>query len=365
MPEQAESPGPRTLRVSSPGRVCLFGEHQDYLGLPVIPAAISLRISIEGRHRDDRTVHIDLPDIGSEETFTLDEELRYRNDRDYFRSGVNVMRRNGSAFSRGIECTLRGNIPINAGTSSSSALSVSWVNFLARMSDQAKRLTPEDCARFAVKAEVEEFREPGGMMDQYAASYGGLLFIDFMPTAIVEPLPARLGSIVLGDSLEGKDTKGILARVKGGVLEIVKKIQSKDSGFRLHSLKADECDRWKSLLDSRDRDLLLATVRNHEMTRKAKAMLLQPRVDDREIGKLLTKHHVILHNVLKISTRKIDAMLDAAMGAGAYGGKINGSGGGGCMFAYAPGSPEKVAAAIERAGGKAYILAVDGGTRAD
>ncbi len=33
--------------------------------------------------------------------------------------------------------------------------------------------------------------------------------------------------------------------------------------------------------------------------------------------------------------------------AGAYGAKINGSGGGGCMFAYAPASPEKVKAAIE------------------
>ena len=41
-------------------------------------------------------------------------------------------------------------------------------------------------------------------------------------------------------------------------------------------------------------------------------------------------------------------MLDAAMDAGAYGGKINGSGGGGCMFAYAPKDPEVVAEAIKR-----------------
>ena len=46
-----------------------------------------------------------------------------------------------------------------------------------------------------------------------------------------------------------------------------------------------------------------------------------------------------------------------------FGGKINGSGGGGCMFAYAPNNPKTVANAIENAGGKAYIVQSDIGTR--
>jgi galactokinase len=58
-------------------------------------------------------------------------------------------------------------------------------------------------------------------------------------------------------------------------------------------------------------------------------------------------------------------MLDAALGAGAYGGKINGSGGGGCMFVYAPDDAEAVARAIEGAGGKAYIVRGDTGVRVD
>ena len=51
-----------------------------------------------------------------------------------------------------------------------------------------------------------------------------------------------------------------------------------------------------------------------------------------------------------------DNMINAALNAGAYGGKINGSGGGGCMFAYAPKNPEAVAEAIEKVGGKAHIV---------
>lgn len=49
--------------------------------------------------------------------------------------------------------------------------------------------------------------------------------------------------------------------------------------------------------------------------------------------------------------------------AGALVGKINGSGGGGYMFTYAPKNPEHVAEAIEKVGGKAYIIQADEGTR--
>ena len=39
------------LRVSSPGRMCLLGEHQDYFGLAIIAAAIDLRITFAGTDR--------------------------------------------------------------------------------------------------------------------------------------------------------------------------------------------------------------------------------------------------------------------------------------------------------------------------
>jgi galactokinase len=57
-------------------------------------------------------------------------------------------------------------------------------------------------------------------------------------------------------------------------------------------------------------------------------------------------------------------MIDAAMAAGAYGGKINGSGGGGCMFVYAPENPEKVADAV-RSISEAVVVNVDEGSKAE
>ena len=61
----------------------------------------------------------------------------------------------------------------------------------------------------------------------------------------------------------------------------------------------------------------------------------------------------------------IEEMIAAALDAGALGAKINGSGGGGCMFAYAPSNPEKVAAAVAAAGGRPFVVRVDEGVRRD
>jgi galactokinase len=350
------------LRVSTPGRVCLFGEHQDYLQLPVVPCAISLRIAIEGRRRDDALVHLALPDISAKISFSITEPLPYREERDYFRSAVNVLRRAGFTFSTGFDCIVRGEIPLNAGTSSSSALVVTWVNWLAQMSDQQKQLSPEECARFAHAAEVLEFDEPGGMMDHYSTACGGVLALAFHPRLQIEKIRPPLKSFVLGDSQEPKDTKGILARVKNGVLKIAQQLTERYPKFSLHTIALNDLERYLGDLDAEQRSLLWGTLRNRDITTAALRLLRQPDFAHRQFGVLLNECQAMLRDNLKISTPKIDRMIEAALRAGAYGGKINGSGGGGCMFVYAPEHPDEVAQALEAVGGKAYVVQVDSGT---
>jgi galactokinase len=353
------------LAVSTPGRVCLFGEHQDYLRLPVIPCAISLRISVSGKQRSDSHVHLDLSDIQAQETFSLHNTIPYIKERDYFRSAVNVLMRHGFTFSRGVDCRVQSTIPINAGTSSSSALIVGWINFLTQMSDQCKQISPMELGTFAYEAEVLEFGEPGGMMDQYSTAFGGVLAIDFYPSLKIEPLETNLKTFVLGDSGEPKDTKNILAKVKNQVQDIVKILSEKYENFSLFTLSAEQLEQFKPEIPGKQYELLAGTIRNRDITLEARKLFHTDSLDHRYVGTLLTEHQNVLRDILNISSPKIDGMLDAAMNAGAYGGKINGSGGGGCMFAYAPEHPEQVADAIERAGGKAYIVTMDEGSRND
>lgn len=352
---------PREIRTSAPGRICLFGEHQDYLGLSVITAAIDLRVEITGRPHPRPEFAVHCPDIHRTEIISLESPVRYRNKRDYLRSGIRVLQRRGINWKTGYRCTVRGNIPINSGTSSSSALMVAWVSFLLKAGAEKRSPDPLTVAQIAHEAEVLEFGEPGGMMDHMAASLGFLLYIDFSSPEAPEALPGDLGSFVLGDSMEPKDTFSILSRVKKGTLEAFGCIQKKDPNLTLGNLTPERFESLRGCLNENQASLLEGQIENRNLTETAREKLLGRKMDDRTFGELLNRHHEILRDRLKISTPKIDAMLQAALKAGALGGKINGSGGGGCMFAYAPGNTETAAEAIARAGGKPVIVHIGPG----
>jgi len=353
---------PRQLAISTPGRICLFGEHQDYLGLPVIAAAISRRVTIEGTIREDNRMVLSLPDVGSEISFTLDGKLAYSEERDYFRGCVNVLRKHGHQFSRGYDCIVRGNIPINAGTSSSSALVVSWLHFLSAISDGRTLLTPEEIGTVAYEAEVLEFSEPGGMMDQYSTAIGGLIFLESHPKISIKYLDGSLGSFVLGNSRQSKDTKSILARVRGEVSDAATALRRIYPEFSFHKTSLAQLESFAKHITSRQYELLEATIVNRNLTFEARDLLMQNTVDHAKIGALLNIHQDRLRDALGISTPTIDSMIQKALEAGALGAKINGSGGGGCMFAYAPENAEEVAEAVGQTG-EAMVITIDEGTR--
>ena len=347
------------MEITTPGRICLFGEHQDYLGLPTLAMAISLRSSLKGEKTNDRGVIIYKSDLGETESFSLDN-LTYESDRDYFKSGIKACIKEGLNFSRGFNCEVSSNIPFQAGTSSSSSIMVSWIHFLSKMADETIEWNRQKIGEISYKAEVLEFGEPGGMMDQYSTSMGNCIFIKPLPNLSINKIKSNLGTFVLGDSLEPKNTLQILKRCRNLRLDIIKKLQKQnpDITFEL-------CDQDQNLsdLNEQEKELYFGTINNREILKKAILEFEKKKFDHEYFGQLLTEHHMVLKNTLQVSTDKIENMIQSAMSAGALGGKINGSGGGGCMFAYAPDNPKKVANAIENAGGKAYIVNADKGTR--
>jgi galactokinase len=220
-------------------------------------------------------------------------------------------------------------------------------------------------AELAYQAEVLEFGEPGGMMDHYSTAVGGVIYLESQPAIRLETYQPPLGTFVLGNSREPKDTIGILGRVKHGMLRLASQLTAQDPTFSLHTTPIEHVSPYKTQLTTDEYVLLQGTLANRDILRRALTMLRSAdstSFDNAAFGQLLTNHHQYLRDAQRISTPKIDRMLDAALESGALGGKINGSGGGGCMFAYAPNKAEQVAEAIERAGGQAYIVSVDTGT---
>tara|TARA_B100001113_G_scaffold152834_1_gene125146 strand:+ start:210 stop:1259 length:1050 start_codon:yes stop_codon:yes gene_type:complete len=347
------------MEITTPGRICLFGEHSDYLGLPIIAMAISLRAKISGHKRTDNQVVIHKPDINETERFSI-EDLHYTKSRDYFKSCIKTCQNEGLIFSSGFECEVSSQIPIRAGASSSSAINVSWIHFLSKMADNPIEWTQEKIGELTYQAESTEFNEPGGMMDQYTTAMGHIIHLESEPNISIQSFNPKLGSFVLGDSDQPKDTMGILKRLNDSRVEILNILRIKNPTINIHTMN-NEIN--LSDLNNEQRKMYKGTVENRDLLKKALVELEKNKPNYELIGTLLTELHVVLRDIFDISTPKIESMLDAAMNAGALGGKITGSGGGGCMFAYAPDHPEKVAEAIEQAGGKAYIVYSDDGTK--
>lgn len=349
------------FKVIAPARVVLFGEHQDYLGLPVISAAVNLFLGIEGKLQQTANYDIDFLDLGSKLTFSA-TPIRYQGPRDYFRAGVKVLQDEGIiSKSHGVKARLSSQIPIQAGLSSSTALNIAWILFLCVSVDHV--LDPLELALLAHKAEVLEFNEPGGMQDHLAISHGFLNFEEFYPEVRCTRLAEKLPGIVVGNSLEEKDTLYTLAAIKGKVQKALRFLGI--NRVNEVSMEVLETIKQKNKDVSDAIRILQASLDNFEITKRAyKEFCKSPDSRNRnQIGYFMLKHHVSLRDQLEISTPKIEALISAAMSAGALGCKITGSGNGGCMIAYSPGKELEVSQAIERAGGEAYIVNITEGAK--
>jgi len=351
------------LKVSAPGRLCLLGEHQDYFGLPIIAAAIDLRITVEGKARHDDIFSIELPDIKKRDEFALNNEINYIEERDYLRSVVNVLRRQKVPISIGWNCRIQSTIPINSGTSSSSAMVIAWIKFLLEAAKDRRACCCEDIAEFGFLSEVAEFKEPGGKMDHYATSLGGVVNVYPGENFSVRQFKKPLKEFVLADSLIKKNTTGTLAHIKNNVVSGLKKVRDKLSDFDLNSSVGKEEIKEIEKLPLTEKKLLLGTLKTRDITAEGEKLFMSEDFDHHYFGKLLSRQQEVMRDYLDLSTPKLDKMIETALNSGALGAKINGSGLGGCIFAYAPEKAGSVAEALRRLDTNVYIVKVDEGVR--
>ena len=364
------------VHVSTPSRICLFGEHQDYLGLEVIASAINLRFSARAEKRADSWLNIRIRDksigeLGAKNTENKYEEyhidtaapLVYENKRDYFKSAVNVLRKAGFSIG-GADVTLDSEIPIGKGMCSSTTMVLVFTAALAALSDPKRVQDPMEMALLAWKAEVEEFNEPGGMMDQYASALGGMVHLDFSTGAAV---PTRLsldldGCFILFDSLQDKDTIKVLGDSKYPTQEALKQLGRYGITSIRDFYNDPSLEKYVDTLDELHQRKVRANIDNYRIQREALSLIQEGRMTDEKMGELLNRHQANLRDGLGISTPVIDKILETAMAHGAYGGKFNGSGGGVCLYCYAPREKaEEIVRAANDIGYPAMILHQDKG----
>lgn len=187
-----------------------------------------------------------------------------------------------------------------------------------------------DIAHLAYEIERIDLKMAGGKQDQYAATFGGINFLEFFEgdKVIVNPLelkPEIVYELEFNLLLYFTDTQRLSASI---ITEQVKNVNEKNnkSVEAMHNLKKQALQMKNALL----------------------------RAELNKLGEILNFGWDNKKQMAQsISNKHIDNVYEVAIKNGATGGKISGAGGGGFMFFYCPGVTKiKVAKAIESLGGK-------------
>ncbi|MBN2558073.1 MAG: hypothetical protein JXB33_04885 [Clostridia bacterium] len=333
-----------TVLVSAPSRLCLFGEHLDYHHLEVVTMAIDLRFHAEISARDDGLAVIRIKDekidtLNQENTgeryerfvYDLSGELIYTGSRDYFKSCFNVIKRRGYDISSGFDIKMDSEIPIGKGMCSSSTMVVALIKAVLECIDADIKNSASELAQMAYEAEVSEFNEPGGKMDHMASAYGGIRRFGF--SDIKNPTMEKLGNLpcgefILFDSLQRKDTIKVLETARKPVEEAVRAIG-------LNSIADIDIKKLgESNIPKAYKMPAMAALYNYDILKQFLAMHESGAMTPEKLGEMLYGHHCRLRDGLGISTDSIEEILDTAIHSGALGGKLNGTGGGGCCYIF-------------------------------
>ena len=253
-------------------RICFFGDHQDYLNLPVIAGTIDRKIKIKATPNLARAYFLQLSDLEKNITIDLNKKNKLVSSGDYYRSSMEVLQNEGAQFIQGYDIEISGTIPLNAGISSSSALVVAWLRFLIQAQEVSSLVSNETLGLLAYRAEVLYFDQPGGLMDQYTIAQGGLLYIN-TKTGNTSELPSNLGKLVVAESGIYKETLTVLqnARTFGqNALEVVLK---KEPNFDIHTATVTSYNNYLQFVPEEYKNHWYAAIHNHLLTQEAKMAL--------------------------------------------------------------------------------------------
>ncbi|OWK69679.1 galactokinase [Pedobacter sp. AJM] len=158
------------ILVKSPGRINIIGEHTDYNGGFVMPAAINKAIYVAVSKRDDEEIHLYSESYQASYTSSVSaikkSDLSWAN----YVLGVADQLVNRGYKIGGFNLYLDGNVPLGAGLSSSAALECATAFALDHMNELG--ISQMDLALISQKAEHVFAGVNCGIMDQFASVFG-------------------------------------------------------------------------------------------------------------------------------------------------------------------------------------------------
>ena len=94
----------------APGRVCLFGDHQDYLGLPIIATTIDKEITIEAIKNNTQEFKIFKKDLDIHDSISLNQNIS-SDEKDFLRIALRVLKKYDCIPNEGYDIEIKSEIP--------------------------------------------------------------------------------------------------------------------------------------------------------------------------------------------------------------------------------------------------------------
>ncbi len=347
----------KELHVSTPGRICLFGEDVDYMGLEVITLAIDKRIELTGTITEKNIIHFKLADLDKEIEFA-NRKQPIKSKTDYIFSAFNMYQER-LPKSFGAEIEVKSSLSMGKGLSSSSAFCAVLVAFFDKVA--GVNSSDKELANRAYFAEVINLNQAGGMMDHYASVLGNVIYLECRDPYNFERLNVKLDGLIIGDTLKQKETIQTLMVRKKEINEGIKWMKEKDLSFNLLDYPTRMVEEEFQENESIGLRRLIGILGIRDVVRSGYDLLKNDGGNKDRFADLLNQHHHIQQEYLENVTPRMQELILHARDAGALGCKLMGSGNGGSFLAYAPNSEKEVIEIITKHGGGAYMVQQDCG----
>jgi galactokinase len=166
------------IRVfTAPGRVNLIGEHTDYNGGFVFPAALTMSTTVLARPRSDRQINLIATDLKQMVRADLDNLDKYRDLKwgNYQLGVADELQKAGYPLC-GCDLLYDDKVPLGSGLSSSAAIEIATAIALVSLGDKSigteRQIDMVEIAKIAQAAEHNYVGVNCGIMDQFASAMG-------------------------------------------------------------------------------------------------------------------------------------------------------------------------------------------------
>lgn len=321
-----------TAVYSAAGRVNLIGEHIDYCGGKVLPAALSLRCAVAVRQNGLGVLRLAATTIDARAEIDLNKLDDYRDLKwGNYQAGVAWAMAQAGYRLVGLDILYDCTVPFGAGLSSSAAIEVATAYALAVEGEN--KVDKRELALLSQKAENQYAGVNCGIMDQYASANGKKNCAVLLDCAKVQSefVPLELGDYVLVLTNCNKPHSLVESKYNERRSEVETALAAVQKKFDVPNLASADMQMLNAVKDNLS-EVVYRRAKHvvEECARVQQSVDCLKGGDLVTFGKLLNASHASLRDLYEVTGKELDTLAAAAQKQkGCLGSRMTGAGFGG------------------------------------